>query len=230
MNTQLQPVGERSLSHFVSPFGIIVLPVSSVGTNNLSSVSNQSCFYRSQQFTFPPAICLLLVLLIFKHKGSPDNSHPESFMEVGLDRALQIFVAFLAHGGESHPSRHLYGTVKWKTSSYNRLKGSNGHSCWGIPRVRRCRSSWFVHEIPTVTFILKLRQGKKNSQTNKNHPLAINHSPLANFHALKMKRRGNKSWNYGLLSCEEIPPWHSQPAGPAISKEQMKLHRLLDSL
>lgn len=89
----------------MSPFGIIVLPVSSVGTNNLSSVSNQSCFYRSQQFTSPPAICLLLVLLIFKHKGSPDNSHPESFMEVGFDRALQIFVAFFSTGGRKSPKQ-----------------------------------------------------------------------------------------------------------------------------
>lgn len=129
MNTPLESAGEQNLSHFVSPLGITVCSVSSVGTNKLSSVSNQTYFYRSQQFTFPPAVCLLLVLFISHHKESPDNSHPESFMEAGFDTALQICVAFLAHGGESHPSRHLYGIVKWKTSSYNLLKGNNCHSC-----------------------------------------------------------------------------------------------------
>lgn len=170
MNIPLESVGEQNLSHFVSPFGITVCSVSSVGTNKLSSVSNQTYFYRSQQFPFPPAVCLLLLLFISKHKGSPDNSHPESFMEVGFDTALQISVAFLAHGGESHPSRRLYGIVKWKTSSYNQLKGSNGHSFWGIPWAWRYCSFRFIHEFPAMAFSLKLRQEK----TSKNQPKNTN--------------------------------------------------------
>jgi len=45
-------------------------------------------------------------------------------------------------------------------------------------------------EMPLFHF--KTMMGK-NNQRNKKHPLAVNYSPLANFHALKIKRRGNKS-------------------------------------
>lgn len=47
-------------------------------------------------------------------------------MKEGLNTALQVRVAFLAHGGECQQSKSLYGTIKWKTSSYNQVKGSKG--------------------------------------------------------------------------------------------------------
>lgn len=33
-------------------------------------------------------------------------------MKEGLNTALQVRVAFLAHGGERHQSKSLYGTIK----------------------------------------------------------------------------------------------------------------------
>lgn len=88
--------------------------------------------------------------------------------------------------------------------------------------VRTWNSSYGIH--------FRMKTGEKTTNQPTKHPLAINHSPLANFHALKIKRRGNKSWSSGLLSCEEIPPWWSQAAGPVSSKEQTKMHQLPDSL
>lgn len=48
-------------------------------------------------------------------------------MKEGLNTALQVCVAFLAHGGECHQNRSLYGTIKWSTCSYNQVKRNKGH-------------------------------------------------------------------------------------------------------
>lgn len=68
----------------------------------------------------------------------------------GLTQLSRCSLGFLAHGGESLPGRHLYGTVKWKTSSYNPLKGSGAFPAYGDATLSDTK-------ITAVAFILKLR-------------------------------------------------------------------------
>lgn len=94
-------------------------------------MSNQLHLYGSQQFAFPPAVCLLLALFILRNKGSPDNSPPESFMEMGFDTALQIFFGFFSTWRRKSPKQTFIWHCKVENNSYSPLKGSGAFPAYG---------------------------------------------------------------------------------------------------
>lgn len=153
-------------------------------------MSNQLHLYGSQQFAFPPAVCLLLALFILRNKGSPDNSPPESFMEMGFDTALQIFFGFFSTWRRKSPKQTFIWHCKVENNSYSPLKGA-GHS------LHMGMLLFLVHEITAVAFILKLRQERPNKKIS--HPFVTNYSSLAHFDAFKIKEERKQELKLGIF-------------------------------
>lgn len=139
---------------------------------------------------FPQQFVSFWLYLYSEIKGPQITLLLSHLWKWGLTQLSRFSLGFLAHGGESLPSRHLYGTVKWKTILIVHLKGA-GHSLhMGMPL-------FLAHEITAVAFFLKLRQERPNKKIS--HPFVTNYSSLAHFDAFKIKEERKQELKLGIF-------------------------------
>lgn len=123
----------HNLSHFVSLFGIILGgSVSSVGTNKLYWVCQISSIYMEvNNSLFPQQFVSFWLYLYSEIKGPQITLHPESFMEMGFDTALQIFFGFFSTWRRKSPKQTFIWHCKVENNSYSPLKGSGAFPAYG---------------------------------------------------------------------------------------------------
>lgn len=115
MNIQLESVGEHNLSHFVSPFGVTALSVSSVGTNYW--VFQISCvFTEVNNSLFPQQFVSFWFYLYSNIKGPQITLIPSHLWKWGLTQLCR-FCCFFSTGRRQSPKQ----TYIWHCKVKNKL-------------------------------------------------------------------------------------------------------------